>query len=90
MLRDAIGEPDHQAGHLAAGRFAHLVGDALAQLKDLLGAGEAALLGDDTEAVAMAIVQPASSGSEKPKSRCERVWFVRSDSIPTLLGIRTP
>ena len=43
QLRDAVGEPNRQAGHLAAGRFAHLVGDALAQLKDLLGAGEGGL-----------------------------------------------
>eukprot|EP00952_Eustigmatos_sp_NYUAD-ZCMA_P008222 34344-Eustigmatos_ZCMA.PRE.1 len=42
-LRDAIGEPNRQAGHLAAGRFAHLVRDALAQLKNLLGACKSSL-----------------------------------------------
>jgi hypothetical protein len=40
QLGDAVGKPDRQASHLAAGRFAHLVRDALAQLKDLLGARE--------------------------------------------------
>ena len=43
QLGDAVGEPDRQARHLAAGRFAHFVGDALAQLKDLLGARERGL-----------------------------------------------
>ena len=43
QLGDAVGEPDRQASHLAAGCFAHLVRDALAQLKDLLGAREGGL-----------------------------------------------
>lgn len=43
MLGDTVGEPDREAGHLAAGRFAHLVSDALAELEDFFGAGEGGL-----------------------------------------------
>ena len=42
-LGDPVGEPDRQAGRLAVSRFAHLVGDALAQMKDLFGAREGGL-----------------------------------------------
>jgi len=43
QLRDAVGQPDRQPRHLAAGRLAHLVWDALAQLEDLLGTREGGL-----------------------------------------------